>query len=315
MLNETDLHRKAENVNLLEAAQALALDATTGAVVEALRARGIDCLLLRGPAIARRLYPGGGRSYVDADLLVEPRRFADAEAALSELGFREAAIEAALPGARPGHAHTWLASDGRVVDLHRTLIGTNAPPDRLWAALRYGAEPLALEGAEVFVPSQAGLALVVALHAGHHADRAPQPLRDLGLALELLPPGVWREAGQFARRLDATGAFAAGLRLDPRGEAELGRLGLATADEVGAPPAGGRSFHVAQGIAWLRATPGMRAKAAFLGERLLPSPRTMRRRSRLARRGAAGLAIAYVARLLDAARHLPRALLALRRSR
>jgi Uncharacterised nucleotidyltransferase len=145
MLNETGPHRKAENVNLLEAAQALALDAATGAVVRALRARGIDCLLLRGPAIARRLYPGGGRSYVDADLLIEPRRFADAEAALTELGFREAAIEAALPAARPGHAHTWLATNGRVVDLHRTLIGTNAPPDQLWVALRDGAESLALE--------------------------------------------------------------------------------------------------------------------------------------------------------------------------
>jgi Uncharacterised nucleotidyltransferase len=303
------------NADLLEAAQTLVLDAATGTVVNGLRARGIDCLLLRGPAIARRLYPRGGRSYVDADLLVEPRRLPEAEAALSELGFREAAIEAALPGTRPGHAHTWLAAAGRVIDLHRTLIGTNATPDEVWAALRVDAEPLELEGVEVLVPSQAGLALVIALHAAHHADQAPQPLRDLGLALDLVPPVVWREAGELARKLQATGAFAEGLQLDPRGEAELGRLGLASAHEAGPSLTGGRSFHVAQGIALFRATAGKRAKAAFLCERLLPSPRTMRRRSSLARRGAAGLTAAYVARLLDAALHLPRALLALRRTR
>jgi hypothetical protein len=306
---------KGPSANLLEAAQALALDAATSTVVKGLRARGIDCVLLRGPAIARRLYPRGGRTYVDADVLVEPRRLPDAEATLSELGFREAAIEAALPGTRPGHAHTWLGASGRVIDLHRTLIGTNAPPDQVWAALRNGAEPLELEGVEVLIPSPAGLAFVVALHAAHHADQAPQPLHDLGLALDLVPPAAWHEAEQLARRLQATGAFVAGLQLDPRGKAELGRLGLATADEARPPLAGGRSFHVAQGIALLRATPGKRAKVAFLRERLLPSPRTMQRRSPLARRGAAGLTAAYVARLLDAALHLPQALLALRRIR
>jgi hypothetical protein len=306
---------RGRSANLLEAAHALALDAATGTVVNGLRARGIDCLILRGPAIARRLYPRGDRSYVDADILVEPRRLADAEAALSELGFREAAIEAALPGIRPGHAHTWLAAGARVIDLHRTLIGTNATPDQVWAALRADAEPLELEGVEVLVPSQAGLAFVVALHAAHHADQAPQPLHDLGLALDLVPPAAWHEAGQLARKLQATGAFAEGLRLDPRGEAELGRLGLASADEAGPPLTGGRSFHVAQGIALFHATAGKRAKVAFLRERLLPSARTMRRRSPLARRGAAGLTTAYVARLLDAAIHLPRALLALRRTR
>jgi hypothetical protein len=306
---------KRANANLLEAAQTLVLDAATGTVVNGLRAREIDCLLLRGPAIARRLYPGGGRSYVDADILVEPRRLAEAEAALSELGFREAAIEAALPGTRPGHAHTWLAAGGRVIDLHRTLIGANAAPDQVWAALRADAEALELEGVEVLVPSHAGLAFVVALHAAHHADQTPQPVRDLGLALDLLPPAAWREAGQLARKLRATGAFAEGLQLDPRGNAELGRLGLESAYEAGPSLTGGRSFHVAQGIALFRATEGKRAKVAFLRERALPSPRTMRSRSPLARRGVAGLTAAYVARLLDAALHLPRALLALRRTR
>jgi hypothetical protein len=49
---------RGRSANLREAAQALALDAATGTVVNGLRPHGIDCLLLRGLAIARRLYRG-----------------------------------------------------------------------------------------------------------------------------------------------------------------------------------------------------------------------------------------------------------------
>jgi hypothetical protein len=203
-----------------------------------------------------------------------------------------------------------------MVDLHQTLIGIGATPDTAWRLLSRHAETITLQGVVTEIPSVATRAVIVALHAAHHVDDSGQALSDLERALARLAPEAWFEAAGLARELDAVEAFVAGLDLSSRGRAELLRLGL---DSTGSGPRsearGERPFHVAQAIAWLESTPGARAKARFIRKRLLPSPRTMRQRSQLAHRGPTGLALAYLARWLDAARHLPTALRALRRIR
>jgi Uncharacterised nucleotidyltransferase len=313
MRRAVDEHAHGEQ--LLQTARALALDALAAVVVKRLAEQGTECLLLRGPAIAEVLYKDSEqRSYDDVDLLIHPNGLGAAETALANLGLRQSPLEAALPASRPHHAHTWVTTDGRAVDLHTTLVGVDGAPRNVWAVLRERARARRLEGVDVLVPSDAGLALVVALHAAHHVDRSPRPMDDLERALDLLTANVWSEAGELARRTDAVEAFAAGLGLSSRGQVVLTRLGL----EIKGPArrrSGEMSFHVAQGLAWLQRIPGTRAKVAFLRERLLPSPRAMKRRSGLAARGATGLGLAYVVRWLAAVRYLPHALAALRRSR
>ena len=100
----------------------------TAEVVTAFKDAGIPTILLKGPSIARWLYPAGGRTYRDTDLLVPPSQFADAGSVLRSLGFTDLledfhpcersaqAVETPFtrapgPGARPGGQ----------VDLHRNI--------------------------------------------------------------------------------------------------------------------------------------------------------------------------------------------------
>src|SRR5437667_12114242 len=58
----------------------VAIDVVTAEVSEALRAAGMRCILLKGPALTRWLYPRGEeRSYLDVDLLVSEANLARAE--------------------------------------------------------------------------------------------------------------------------------------------------------------------------------------------------------------------------------------------
>jgi hypothetical protein len=185
-----------------------------------------------------------------------------------------------------------------------------------WRVLSRDTVTIPLHGVQAEVPSVASRAFIVALHAAHHVDDPSQALNDLERAVERLPSRVWLEARRLADELDAVDAFAAGLGLIRPGRGQFETMGFGPrASAVGGEAEGDRSFHVAQAIAWLASTPGVRAKARFLRQRLLPSPRSMRLRSPLARRGRGALVLAYVLRWLDAARHLPSAVAALRRSR
>lgn len=302
---------------LLGAARTLLVDVTAAEAVATLATAGVQCLLLRGPALAILLYDDiAQRSYMDVDLLVDPDRLIDAEAALQRAGFSESPLEAAFPNARPLHAHTWWSSVGVAVDLHRSLIGVGAPAEAAWRVLSGRSETLTIQGCETKIPFVGARAMIVALHAAHHVDDLGSALDDLERALDRLPAQIWSEAARLARSLNADEGLAAGLGLSSRGREMLLRLGFSSTEGDWSREARGeRAFHVAQGIAWVRSTPGVRPKARVLRSRLLPSARSMRRRSSLARRGAPGLALAYVARVVDAARHLPEALGALRRLR
>jgi hypothetical protein len=312
MMSDSASRRSAR---LLVVAQTLAADVDTAATVTRLEAVGIESMLMRGPAVARRLYASlDERPYVDVDLLVPAWCFAEAEARLAELGFTESPLEVAFGDGRPGHAHGWLSPDGRNLDLHWTLIGIGAPADEVWPALADETEVLELAETPVRVPSDPVLALILALHAGHHLGRIDHAARDLQLALERFPVPTWERAAALAHRLDAVGLFAGGLESEDAGAVLLRRLGVG-ASQAHRELGGDRAFHLANDLASLRATRGARAKTAFAGERLLPKPAAMRSRSRLARCGTVGLALAYGLRVLDGAARLPRALAGLRAAR
>jgi hypothetical protein len=301
----------------LSTARALIVDAAAAKAAAALGAAGVPCLLLRGPALASVLYDDPAqRPYLDVDLLVEPDRLSEAEAALTGSGFDESALEAAFPEGRPQHAHTWRSAFGGVVDVHRTLIGVAAAPPTVWRVLNADVGTISVEGVRIDVPSLSARALIVALHAAHHVDTSGQVLDDLERAVSRLGLTTWVEAADLARKLEAVGPFVSGLSLVPDGRALLQRLDLSpAASPLAGEDRGERSFHVAQGILWLSNTPGAMGKVRFARRRLLPPPRTMRQRSRLARRGLVGLGAAYVVRLLGALRRLPTALAGLRRTR
>ena len=300
--------RRSTNDRLFAVAAAAALDETTAEVVRALDGAGVRTILLRGPVIAGWLYPTAGeRGYGDADLLVPPASFRGAEEVLRRLGFHESTLEAAFPGERPGHAHTWFRPGGLAIDLHRTLVGIGVPPEEAWNVLAEGTERLTLSDVEVHVLSRPATLAILALHAAHHAGAGDQPVRDLDRAINSASADEWSAALDITRRLDAVPAFSAGLRVLPAGRDLASSLGL---DASTTPPSelvGSPAFHLAQGVAWFRALRGPRAKAAFVGRKLVPTPERMRARSRLARRGPVGLAGAYVMRWLSALREGARA--------
>lgn len=306
----------AKSTRLRTVAATAALDATTADIVRRLRLSGVPVILLRGPAIATWLYPGlGERAYSDIDLLVPSQWFAEGERTLASAGFHESRLEGAFPRERPGHAHTWFGPGGRAVDLHRTLVGAGVPPQETWNVLAEGTESVVLEGVAVEIPALAARLVVIALHAAHHAGEAAQPAVDLDRAVEQAPLATWRSALDVADRLAARPGFAAGLRTTPAGRDLAARLRLEPTSPLPSTLVGGSTFHVAQAFSWLAQLPGVNAKVAFAARKLAPTPMRMRARSGLARRGAAGLAAAYVVRWLSALRHASSALRTVRRSR
>src|ERR1700733_8351085 len=113
---------------LLRAARAFSCDRISVEVISAMRAADIGPVLLKGPSIARWLYPDGGRSYVDTDILVPACDVDRTAAVLRSLGFTSL-----LDGFHPLERDTYLEEttfvrraesglgpDG-MVDLHRNL--------------------------------------------------------------------------------------------------------------------------------------------------------------------------------------------------
>jgi hypothetical protein len=289
----------ARSERLLVVARNVIVDTATADAVRALGEAGVSSLLLRGPAIARRLYDScDERAYADADLLVPPSAFDRARVVLAQLGFHESELELSFPRARPGHAQTWSrGSPPATIDLHVTIIGARASPARVWSALAERPEPMLLEGMEVSAPSVAGQATIVALHAAHHGFDFEQPLEDLGRALDRFSDEIWRKAAAVAEEIDAVPMFAGGLCLVPAGLRLAERLGLPSDPTRDRRLAGSRTFHVAQGLEWLADRPGLQAKTGFLVRKVFPAPHQMRVRSRLARRGPVGMGAAYAGRL------------------
>ena len=209
------------------------LDAGAVAIFSAFEQRGIDGVLLKGPALEQVLYPPGeSRRYGDVDVLVAPAQLDLAREVLRTLGYRNVTETLGIDDvAGVVHEESWVGrgteSDHElVVELHLWFAGARAEPELAWQALAAHRVPLQLEAGRVPVLDREGLALNLATHAAQHGPQYVKGLNELSLGLERWPADVWKRAAGLAHQLDAGSSFAAGLRLIPAGEALAERLGL-----------------------------------------------------------------------------------------
>lgn len=288
----------SSGARLRAAAGRLLVDLTTAKVVSALKAVGIPCIVLKGPSVVHWVYDEEDhRQYLDSDLMVGPSDMNAAQHVLTGLGFRKVLDEADTPDKRRVHAHAWTRTGDPVpVDLHRTLHGTGVSPDEVWTVLNEHTTTLPIAGVDAKILDRPATILHVALHATQHGRGQPQVQRDLARALDRFDLETWRAAALLAERLNATPAFATGLRLHPHGVPLAVELHLPedrpfeVALSALTPPPGAQSLYA------LATTRGSRRKIAVLTRRLVPPVAYMRYTSALARRGPLGVAAAYLCR-------------------
>jgi hypothetical protein len=281
--------------------------------VGALAAAGHESILLRGPVLARALYAGGQRAYGDTDLLVAPRSLEPAGQVLERLGYRLVLDHRRHAGIAEPRAHEWRRGPGESVDLHWRVAGVAAPAERAWEVLAARTAPIEVGPAVTRALDNAGIALIVALHAAHHGTTTPKPLTDLERALDAFDDGIWRDAAQLARTLDATEAFAAGLRLVPAGLAKADELELATAMSPHRRLMASSQPPGALGL--LRIIDARGARVRAVREALFPAPDLVRSAYPSARAGRGPLLLAYVTRLAERVRALPQVVSAVRSAR
>jgi hypothetical protein len=161
---------------------ALALERTLLEMAVALEDQRIEFVVLKGPSLARTVYPDPSwRPFVDIDLLVRTTDWRGALSVLADMGFRRQLPEPRSGfDERFGKAATHAGTGGLAIDLHRTLVlgpfGLWMAPEELFqhaASFRVGGRDFPrLDDTALF------------LHACMHASlgfRFPQllPLRDV----------------------------------------------------------------------------------------------------------------------------------------
>lgn len=291
----------------------LALDVLARRTVDVLRAHDIDCLLLKGPGLAARLYPddSSARVYTDVDILVAPSRFDSACRALISQGFRWR-LQGVGDGEFPWHEAPLAAPPGLVgsVDLHRGFAGVTSP-DEFFRLLGAERETMSIAGSAVEIPGPIGMTLLALLHAAA-PGRARHPLVDLERANLLMDDSTWTTAVQWGRSVGAVAAVAAAIDLLPPARAvQLSEL-LGHADT--AVPAhlwlaGRQRPRVSVNLARvLHEQSGPRAIARQIVCRVFPSPAFVALWDPRARQGSRGLAMAYGSRLRRTVTGAPRAL-------
>jgi hypothetical protein len=297
----------------------LAVDSVTAEVVKALNDARIRSLLLKGPSFAGWLYEDGARPYGDSDLLVSPGSYGRAGQVLSQLGFRPLGYMRHDSDSEPWVRH----SDSAWVDLHRSLIGAEAPSETVWVELAAGAATLPVGGIEVEVLGEPARALHVGLHAAQHGVDEEPPLEDLRRAIRTVDVDTWRKAVEIARRVDALPAFAAGLRLEPAGERLAEKLKLPADRSPLVALRSGPHVPLAVTLERLAGEASLLARTRLLLAALLPSPGYMRRWAPgrvpfwddVRRHRRVGLCLAYAWRPIWFVLRLPGAIAAVGRAR
>jgi len=251
------------------------LEAAAVELVACLESAGLPVLLLKGPALTARLYrPGEHRACTDVDVLLAPDNRRAAGAVLSNVGYenlseREGVHD--LVGILS--AETWFRPYGVPVDLHWQLPGCQAPWQDVWRTLYEGRDVIQLAGRAVEILGTPGLALHVATHVAQHGSDDLKAMADLTRAIDRWPFEEWREAAGLAASVDATDAFAAGLRLVPEGAALAAELELPSTDRLmwkiqhrDARPRG--TFHLEA----LSRARGLRGRVEVVRRSLFPTP-------------------------------------------
>jgi Uncharacterised nucleotidyltransferase len=298
------------------------LDRATIVALTAFESAGIDALLLKGPALAERLYnQGESRGYTDIDLLIAPRDLTAARRVLIGLGYDEVVL---VPGiddvAGIQHSEIWNRPGERGgpiwIDLHWRLDPCEAPGDAIWDALAASRGSINLSGRPVAILSDDGLALHLALHAAQHGPDDTKAMADLARGIERWSSAVWRSAAELAEDVRGRPAFAAGLRLLPAGARLASQLGLPPTPELdweirirASRPRG--TFHL-QALTEAR---GVGEHLNVLRRSLVPNPQWIRWEFPWAARGRAALVVGYARHLARAPRWAVRAMRYRRRVR
>jgi hypothetical protein len=301
-----DTERTATEARLQETWSRLRLDAALVDAMDRFAHDGVGALALKGSALAQWLYATGApRSYVDCDLLVDPAHLERAEQALEALGYDRDFDDREMPSWWREHAGEWVRrSDAVTIDLHRTLPGVRVEHERAWLLLAANRGTVKILEREVPALNLPGRALHVALHAAQHGEGWSKPLHDLTRAIEQADAAIWRRAAELAAGLDATEAFAAGLRLIPAGAELADRLGLSKTNSVdtrlkaaSAPPEALTLERLARA--------GPAAKAAITWRKLFPPPEYVRKWEPRGTDTRRGLARAYLRRPVWVLQRLP----------
>jgi hypothetical protein len=292
----------------------IAIDRATAEAVVAFRDAGVRSIVLKGSSFDAWLYDSDEpRLYGDIDLLIPAPEEEEAGRVLEALGYRQ--LSDREPEAVAEHATVWARpADSMHVDLHRTLNGVEASGIDLWEVLAADTESMQVGGTVVEILSEPARALHVAIHAALPGSNTEKTLLDLSRALERLPPATWEAAAALAERLGADAALETGLSRLPAGADLAARLQLAPQQSVEAALLRGSAPYSAWTVNRLSQARGLRAKLRILIPRLFPKPDFMRAWYPVARRGRAGLALAYLRRFAWLVTAAPRALKAWRRA-
>lgn len=285
--------------SVANAVRTLAIDRVTGEVVAAFDGAGLHPILLKGPSITMWLYGDGrNRSYGDTDLLVPPGEVAAAEDVLARLGFHPPLrFEDGPHGWKPDGLPWVRRADGATVDLHREFPGARVDAATAWDAVFLTATTMQVGGIAVRILDEPARALMLGLHAARHGASEPKPLEDLERGLALVPKSSWLEAVRLAHVLGAEARLGAGLRLLERGVRLADELDLPKTCDAEYVIRSGESSTVSLGLVRIGETPGVRGKLLAAITWAVPSRAYMRYTTSLARRGRAGLTLAYLLRL------------------
>lgn len=311
---------------MVAAAQSLAIDQVTGEVVRRLQTHGVRPVLLKGPSIARWLYDDGhARPYCDIDLLVGPIDLHDSAQVLSDLGYTLSSRGEFVEWLRHDHGRErelvrgegarWDRADSPPVDLHCTLPGALAPPERCWTVLSAETHKLSVGGTVVEVLRPVALALHIVLHAVTSGVGNKKALGDLARALGRLPPEEWEQVLEMAKQLDALETFAVGLSLVPGGPVLAQRLGVPPPVSVDPLVYAAGTGRQALPFEHMAAARGLRRKLALAARVTVPTPAFVRVwYPQVCQRGG-GLLAGYVYRLWWVIRKAPGGLWAWGRAR
>ncbi len=255
---------------------------------------GAPPIVLKGPAVARRLYSEVGlRPHMDLDLMVPRNRLRDAAAALKrERGFAMVRSERFFaadgepwPGFTEKFGHELALTreaSGRqlLVELHWRMSDDSLGSRLDHAELSGSAEPLPGLPPPSLAPAAADELILLAIHLLHHGSPLVLWCVDVGRARDALHGGEWLSAFERAHELGLSWALHAGLdraagvlgsdRRRPEPRPRRGRLG---ALRVAGLLPGGAGVHIGRMVdmpwraraeyarrtaqaAWLRARSG-----------------------------------------------------------
>jgi hypothetical protein len=104
-------------------AEATRVERSTAEIAGWIQENGLECRVLKGPALAKLDYPSPElRPYVHANLLVRSPQFTEAVSLLSKMGYVRSHAEPALGfDARFRKGTTLVSANGSLLDLHRTI--------------------------------------------------------------------------------------------------------------------------------------------------------------------------------------------------